>query len=125
MKLSRSRRTSRGRSPRIRSIHRVLARGHPGDVVELALISRQVGVEKLVGIGAGTLEMFEEVENQGRVVDRLMSADGIFPHTVFRATKILPDHPGLGGRRLRPLDPQPPIAVATEAGSDIYNINTE
>lgn len=29
-------------------------------------------------------------------------------HSVFRATHIPPDHPGLAGRDLRPLDPQPP-----------------
>jgi hypothetical protein len=28
---------------------------------------------------------------------------------VFRAQKISPDHPGLSGRDLRPLDPQPPV----------------
>jgi hypothetical protein len=42
-------------------------------------------------------------------------ADGSQPHpvrnftyAVFRATKIPPDHPALAGRRLAPLDPQPP-----------------
>jgi hypothetical protein len=29
------------------------------------------------------------------------------PYASFRATKIPPDHPGLAGRDLRPLDPQP------------------
>ena len=30
------------------------------------------------------------------------------PYSVFRATKISPDHPALAGRDLTPLDPQPP-----------------
>jgi hypothetical protein len=30
------------------------------------------------------------------------------PYAVFRAARIPPDHPGLAGRTLRPLDPQPP-----------------
>ena len=30
-----------------------------------------------------------------------------FPYSVFRATKIAPDHPALRGRELVPLDPQP------------------
>ena len=32
-----------------------------------------------------------------------------FPYAVFRATKILPDHPAVQGRELVPLDPQPPV----------------
>ncbi len=32
-----------------------------------------------------------------------------WPYAVFRATRIPPDHPGLAGRSLRPLDPQPPV----------------
>jgi hypothetical protein len=35
---------------------------------------------------------------------------GSFPYAVFRATRIPPDHPGLAGRKLAPLDPQPPWA---------------
>jgi hypothetical protein len=31
------------------------------------------------------------------------------PYSVFRATKIAPDHPALAGRELRPLEPQPAI----------------
>ncbi len=34
-----------------------------------------------------------------------------FTHAVFRATRIPPDHPALGGRQLQPLDPQPSIEV--------------
>ena len=32
---------------------------------------------------------------------------GGFPYAVFRATKIMPDHPALQGRQLSPLEPQP------------------
>lgn len=35
---------------------------------------------------------------------------GSFPYAVFRATRIPPDHAGLTGRKLAPLDPQPPWA---------------
>ncbi len=31
-----------------------------------------------------------------------------FLYATFRATKFPPDHPGLAGRNLSPLDPQPP-----------------
>lgn len=31
------------------------------------------------------------------------------PYSLFRVTQIAPSHPGLAGRRLRPLDPQPPL----------------
>jgi hypothetical protein len=34
-----------------------------------------------------------------------------FLYASFRAMKIPPDHPGLAGRELRPLDPQPPVHV--------------
>jgi hypothetical protein len=36
------------------------------------------------------------------------------PHAVFRATRIPADHPGLKGRQLVPLDPQPPVHVAKQ-----------
>jgi len=38
-----------------------------------------------------------------------------FPYASFRATKIPPDHPGLAGRALTPLDPQPPLYVPPPA----------
>ncbi|MDP6580000.1 MAG: hypothetical protein QF681_05025 [Vicinamibacterales bacterium] len=38
-----------------------------------------------------------------------------FPYAVFRATKILPDHPALQGRELMPLDPQPSIVAPPPA----------
>ena len=34
-----------------------------------------------------------------------------WPYAAFRATKLLPDHPGLQGRELSPLDPQPPVVA--------------
>ena len=34
-------------------------------------------------------------------------------YSVFRATKIAPDHPALAGRDLPPLDPQPPLGPAS------------
>jgi uncharacterized repeat protein (TIGR01451 family) len=37
--------------------------------------------------------------------------------SLFRATKIRPDHPGLAGRDLRPMDPQPPISPYASVGS--------
>ncbi len=39
---------------------------------------------------------------------------GEFPYAVFRATKISPDHPALGGRTLAPLEPQPAILPPPE-----------
>ena len=40
------------------------------------------------------------------------------PHSVFRATKIVPDHPALAGRTLRPLDPQPPVVLPADPDVD-------
>ncbi len=37
------------------------------------------------------------------------------PYGTFRVTKIPPDHPGLAGRALVPLDPQPPVNVPPPA----------
>ncbi|MFI5318593.1 MAG: aryl-sulfate sulfotransferase [Myxococcota bacterium] len=36
------------------------------------------------------------------------------PYAVFRAARIPPDHPGIRGRRLVPLDPQPELAPRAE-----------
>ena len=71
-------------------------------------------------------ERFFEVTPDGEIVwefwdprqGEVLMPDGSTSHpvyqesayAVFRATKILPDHPGLGGRRLVPLDPQPPTS---------------
>ncbi len=41
-----------------------------------------------------------------------------FTHAVFRATRILPDHPALSGRELQPFDPQPPIVAAAEDAAE-------
>ena len=35
-------------------------------------------------------------------------------YAVFRASKIAPDHPGLAGRELKPLDPQPEPVTGPE-----------
>ena len=40
-----------------------------------------------------------------------------FLYPTFRATKVPPDHPGLAGRDLSPLDPQPPAYEPPDAGS--------
>jgi hypothetical protein len=37
--------------------------------------------------------------------------------SLFRAMKIRPDHPGLLGRDLRPLDPQPPVSPFASSGT--------
>ena len=36
------------------------------------------------------------------------------PYGVFRATKVSPDHPGLAGRNLHPVEPQPPPVLPPE-----------
>lgn len=66
---------------------------------------------------------FFEVTPEGAIVweywsvysGNVKNADGTDPHPVyefdyaaFRAMRILPEHPGLAGRELAPLDPQPP-----------------
>jgi hypothetical protein len=59
---------------------------------------------------------FFEVTSKGQIVwkyDNPYSGNAPNPHgdppfSVFRATLIPPDHAALGGRDLRPLDPQPP-----------------
>lgn len=38
------------------------------------------------------------------------------PYSVFRATHLAPDHPGLAGRDLEPLDPQPPPITRRQPG---------
>ena len=79
-------------------------------------------------INAGALGRFFEVTTSGEIVweywtpysGDVRMADGSPPHpveeheqhAVFRATKILPDHPALAGRTLRPLSPQPPVETA-------------
>jgi Arylsulfotransferase (ASST) len=73
-------------------------------------------------ICAGAPGRFFEVTPAGEIVwdywtlysGNIRMPDGSLPHpvgentyAVFRATKIPPDHPGLAGRDLKPLDPQP------------------
>ena len=41
----------------------------------------------------------------GTLLDNRYTNDN--PYSVFRATKIAPDHPALAGRDLTPFDPQP------------------
>jgi hypothetical protein len=42
---------------------------------------------------------------------------GNFTYAVFRATRILPDHPALAGKTLVALDPQPPVATPPSGDS--------
>lgn len=73
-------------------------------------------------ICSGAQGRFFEVTPSGEIVweywtlfsGNVKTPDGSTPHpvgentyAVFRATKIPPDHPGLAGRSLQPLDPQP------------------
>ncbi len=41
-----------------------------------------------------------------------------FLYATFRATKIPPDHPGIAGRNLSPLDPQPPAYEPAPPGGE-------
>jgi hypothetical protein len=88
------------------------------------------GAERLANgntfVCAGTDGILLEVAKDGRIVweyrnpysGSVALADGSppgpgideRPYAVFRATRIPPDHPGLRGRTLVPLDPQPPWA---------------
>ena len=84
------------------------------------------GAERLANgntlICSGAHGRFLEVTPDGEIVweywtlysGNIQTPDGSTPHpvgnntyAVFRATKIPPDHPGLSGRDLKPLDPQP------------------
>lgn len=71
----------------------------------------------------GAKGRFFEVTPEGKIVwdystiysGNIRNPDGSFPHpvgkatyAVFRAARILPDHPALSGRDLKPLSPQPP-----------------
>ena len=79
-------------------------------------------------VTSGPQGRFFEVTPRGEIVweyksifsGNLRDADGSPPHPVgkatystFRATKLAPDHPGLAGRDLTPLDPQPPVVLPT------------
>ena len=84
------------------------------------------GAERLANgntlICSGAQGRFFEVTPDGEIVweywtlysGNVKNPDGSPPHpvgentyAVFRAAKISPDHPGLAGRDLKPLDPQP------------------
>ena len=64
---------------------------------------------------------FLEVTSEGEIVWEYLTpyaGDGegnpttlANPHSVFRATKLPPDHPALAGRALAPVDPQPPVVL--------------
>ena len=83
-------------------------------------------------ISSGPQGRFFEVTPQGEIVweyrdpysGQVRMPDGSLPHpvdeftyAVFRATRTPADHPGLAGRTLAPLDPQPeiPVPAADEA----------
>ena len=69
-------------------------------------------------ITSGAQGRFFEVTPEGEIVWEYWTpyggtlpgnqATNANPYSVFRATKIAPDHPALAGRDLTPLDPQPP-----------------
>ena len=69
-------------------------------------------------ITSGAQGRFFEVTPEGEIVWEYWSpyagtlpgnqATNANPYSVFRATKIAPDHPALAGRDLTPLDPPPP-----------------
>ena len=82
-------------------------------------------------ITSGAQGRFLEVNSEGEIVweywtpysGDVKMPDGSRPHPtigfdypVFRATKILPDHPALAGRDLTPLAPQPPIVLPSSLG---------
>lgn len=82
-------------------------------------------------ITSGAQGRFLEVNSEGETVweywtpysGDVKMPDGSRPHPttgfdypVFRATKILPDHPALAGRDLTPLAPQPPIVLPSSLG---------
>lgn len=91
------------------------------------------GAERLASgntlICSGAQGRFFEVTPGGEIVweywtlysGNIRTPDGSTPHpvgkntyAVFRATKIPPGHPGLAGRELKPLDPQPPPVKGPE-----------
>ena len=84
-------------------------------------------------ITSGAQGRFLEVTSEGEIVweywtpysGDVKMPDGSRPHPtaswtypVFRATKILPDHPALAGRDLTPLDPQPPVVLPSSSAED-------
>ena len=78
-------------------------------------------------ITSGAQGRFFEVTPEGKIVWEYRTpyagtlpgnqATNANPYSVFRATKIAPDHPALAGRDLTPLDPQPPLGPPPDPGS--------
>ena len=80
-------------------------------------------------ICSGAKGRFFEVTSEGKIVwefwepyggqvhppDESQAKDDFKPsHSIFRATKIPPEHPALAGRDLKPIDPQPrPVSAKT------------
>ncbi len=74
-------------------------------------------------ITSGSQGRFFEVTPEGEIVWEYWApyepttggnqATNANAYSVFRATKIAPDHPALAGRDLTPLDPQPPLGPAS------------
>ncbi len=85
-------------------------------------------------INSGPQGRFFEVTPEGEIVweyrdpysGQVRMPDGSLPHpvdeftyAVFRATRASADHPGLAGRTLAPLDPQPEIPMpAADEGEE-------
>jgi hypothetical protein len=70
-------------------------------------------------ISAGPQGRMFEVTPTGAIVWEYWSPygrdNGVNPFSLFRATRIPPEHPGLQHRDLRPLDPQPVVSRAASA----------
>jgi uncharacterized repeat protein (TIGR01451 family) len=47
------------------------------------------------------------------------NATGAGAFSLFRATRVRPDFPGLVGQDLRPMDPQPPISASASTGTSV------
>jgi uncharacterized repeat protein (TIGR01451 family) len=72
-------------------------------------------------ISSGPQGRLFEVTSGGDIVWEYWSPyGGIGPNAfiLFRGLKIPPDHPGLAGRNLRPLDPQPPASATVSASTE-------
>ena len=59
-------------------------------------------------------EYWNPYQGDVRMADGTLPQPGVdrYPYAVFQAQKLEVDHPALRGRKLAPLDPPPPIAVA-------------
>ena len=80
-------------------------------------------------ITAGAQGRFFEVTSDGEIVWEYWTpyagtlpgnqATNANPYSVFRATKVAPNHPALAGRELAPLDPQPPAVPPPDPGPGV------